>query len=190
MSPARWNDDALQVTSDTALRRKYRSLQSWYRETVLGLEPGTKGKRDVGSMLPATLGENAVANFLTEKVASYVAQRVPVVLAQGGTLDVNRVRFNMLSSMPLCFNLFGELRAHPQSAARVLAGALELPIAEITGIEVEWTPAGTHPLGDRTAFDAVIFYKDPQGTRASSAWRRSTPSPSARSPTPRRATSR
>jgi len=166
-----WNDDELAVSSDDATRRKYRALQSWYREHVLRVPPGRKGERLVGSMLPSSEGE---LNFLTDAVRSYVGPRSAVVLAAGGTLDEDRLRRNMLSSMPLCFNLFGELRAQPVAAARVLAATWELPIARLEAIEVEWTPktpidglplAGSHPLQDRTAFDAIVLYRDPDGRR-------------------------
>lgn len=159
----KWNEPQLQVESDDARRRSYRSLQSWYRETKLDLAAGSSRKRLVGSMLPKEAGNDA--NFLSPAIARYVDERVPVVQRAGGTLDPKRLRFNMLSSMPLCFNLFGELRANLPVAGRVLATALDLTIAKVTAIEVEWTPQGVHPLGDRTAFDAVVFYEDTKGRR-------------------------
>lgn len=165
MSGPRWDDESLEVDGDTGPQRRYRTLQSWYRETQLKLEPGLHGDRPVGSLLPARLGERATANFLTANVIRYVDERVPAVLAEGGTLDENRLRLNMLSSMPLCFNLFGELRAHPEAAARVLAAALELPIHRIDAIDCEWKPVGPHPLHDRTAMDARIVYRDADGAR-------------------------
>ena len=36
-----WSDPQLVVESDTSWRAKYRRLQSWYRETVLDVPPGT-----------------------------------------------------------------------------------------------------------------------------------------------------
>lgn len=169
-----WNDEQLAVSSDDATRRKYRRLQSWYRQHVLEVEPGLKSdseERKVGSMLPAGTGD---LNFLTDAVKQYVGPRVKRVLAAGGSIDEDRLRRNMLSSMPLCFNLFGELRASPEAAARVLAATFHLPIAKVEAIEVEWTPktpidpaapSEEHPLQDRTAFDAVVFYRDRQGRR-------------------------
>ena len=88
-----------------------------------------------------------------------------MVLTGGGTLDEDRLWRNLLSSMPMCFNLFGMLRAFPEAAGRVISGVTGLPIHEVEAIEVEWIPDGTHPLGDRTAFDAFVVYRDPQGRR-------------------------
>jgi hypothetical protein len=108
---------------------------------------------------------NPSLNFLTEPVAAYVEQRVPIVLAESGALDEDRLRRNLLSSMPMCFNLFGMLRAHPVCAARLLSHVTGLEIMEIEQIEVEWTPVGPHPLGDRTAFDGWLSYRRPDGQR-------------------------
>ena len=71
----------------------------------------------------------------------------------------------LLSSMPMCFNLFGMFQAFPGPASRVLSGVTGLPIHRIESIDVEWIPDGDHPLGDRTAFDAFVAYTDQQGRR-------------------------
>ena len=163
-----WNDPRLAVKTDDARRRSYRLLQSWYRETQLHVAPGRSASgRLVGSMLDV---DAAVArpdlNFLDADIAAYVDQRVPEILAAGGTVDADRLRRNLLSSQPLCFNLFGALRAAPAAAARVLADVLHLPIAEVEEITVEYAPlpARDH-LGDRTAFDALVTYRTTDGAR-------------------------
>jgi hypothetical protein len=85
------------------------------------------------------------------------------VLKSSGSLDEKRLRSNLLSSMPMCFNLFGSLRSRRAAAAAPLARAFELEIAEITMIEVEWAPPPEKHLGDRTAFDAYIEYRRTDG---------------------------
>ena len=159
-----WNDPSLRSGSDTKSRRHYRLLQSWYRETHLRLPPGAdyQGKPR-GSMLPTDAPSDA--NFLDSVISAYVEQRIPEVHRAGGTLDPNRLRRNMLSSMPLCFNLFGFLRAHRAAASRVLSTVFTLDIAQITQIEVEWAPQPEQHLGDRTAFDAFIAYQRADGAR-------------------------
>ena len=72
----------------------------------------------------------------------------------------------MLSSMPLCFSVFGHLRAHRGAAVRVLGDLLDADMAElisvqvgrrtIDGIECEWAPERREHLDDRSAFDAVV----------------------------------
>lgn len=159
-----WGSPDLQSSSDSKIRASYRLLQSWYRETHLGLAPGAdyQGKPR-GSMLPVDAPDGA--NFLHPAISTYVEQRIPEVHRAGGTLDANRVRRNMLSSMPLCFNLFGFLRAHRDAAARVLSKVFTLDIAQITHIEVEWAPPPEQHLRDRTAFDAFIEYRRADAAR-------------------------
>ena len=163
----RWNAPELQVASDTKWRAQYRALQSWYREVVLDVPPGLKSPgRLVGSMLPAEAVEvRPGLNFLTPEIAAYVDRRIPEVQAADGTIEVDRLRRNMLSSMPLCFNLFGHLRGAQRPAAEVLSSLLKLEIEEIERIEVEWAPPAAEHLGDRTAFDAFIEYRTHDGAR-------------------------
>jgi hypothetical protein len=162
-----WNAESLAVPSDDAWTAQYRRLQSWYREAVLRARPGGGGNRDaVGSMLHEDeLRARPGLNFLTPEIAAYAAARARAVREADGTLEEHRLLHNMLSSMPLCFNLFGFLRSRPKEAAVVLADALNLPIATIDEIEVEWAPPRTEHLGDRTAFDAIVFYRTPAGDR-------------------------
>ena len=162
-----WNDPSLRVTSDPPRRAIRRRLQGWWREHELGMPPGRDADGIIrNNLLPReSLRTHPMANFLAPEIAAYVQDRAPVVLAGGGTLDEDRLWRNLLSSMPMCFNLFGMLRAFPEAAGRVLAGVTGLPIHQVETIEVEWIPDGGHPLGDRTAFDAFVTYRDPQGAR-------------------------
>lgn len=159
-----WNDEALRVASDSRWRAQYRLLQSWYRETVLHEEPavGANGEL-VGSMLSKDAGA-AGRNFLSSYIAAYVEKRIPEVQQANGTIEVTRLRQNMLSSQPLCFNLFGFLRQHRAEAAALLKTALGLDIAEVETIECEWAPV--NGIGDRTAFDAFVEYRTSSGAPA------------------------
>jgi hypothetical protein len=161
-----WYDPVLQVANDGMRRARYRALQSWYRETVLGVEPGRHGSgRLVGSLLPKQRALDKL-NFLSEHVTSYAERRAGQVLKDGGTLDRDRLRRNLLSSMPLCFNLFGQLHAEKPAAARVLGAVLGLEIATIDQVLVEHAPpAAKAMLEDRTAFDAFVAYTTPTGAR-------------------------
>ena len=159
-----WNDPSLIVKSDPARRRRCRALQSWYRQHVLQLPPGEDRSGIVrASMLPESAPRSA--NFLSRETFEYVEARVPIVVAEGGTLEKDRLYRNMLSSMPLCFNIFGAFRVYPITAAQVLAECTGLDIAALVDVQVEWTPDGKHPLGDRTAFDAWVEYRNSAGER-------------------------
>jgi len=168
MKDLRWQDPRLRVRSDPARRAARRLLQGWWREVELGLAPGRDQDGSLrNNMLPAeAVARDRSLNFLSPEAASYAEKRAPVVLGEAGALDEDRLWRNLLSSMPLCFNLFGRLRADPECGARVLARATGLDVAKIEELEVEWTPAGGHPLGDRTAFDAWVSYRDSHDNRA------------------------
>lgn len=162
-----WKDPSLVVDSDTSRRARYRLLQSWYRETVLNVPAGRNAAgRLLGSMLPKEVVEREQdLNLLDPGIASYVNRRIPIVQAANGTIEVDRLRRNMLSSMPLCFNLFGYFRLHPSETSRVLRRVLKLDIGAIECIEVEWAPESALHLHDRTAFDAFIAYRRSDGGR-------------------------
>jgi hypothetical protein len=170
----KWDDASLRVSSDSAWRAQCRLLQSWYRETVLCEPPGLSKpgsdaeghpvERLVGSMLSAdAVRARPGLNFLSPEIAAYVGTRAAQVLHAGGTIEEDRLTRNMLSSMPLCFNLFGHLRDHRVDAAAVLRGLLALDIAAVERIDVEEAPPADQHLGDRTAFDAFVEYRSSDG---------------------------
>jgi hypothetical protein len=161
-----WYDPGLQVPSDPPRRASYRALQSWYRETVLGVEPGWHPSgRLLGSLLPKPRELDGL-NFLDAQIAGYAKRRAWQVQQDGGTLEVGRLRRNMLSSMPLCFNLFGKLHAERSAAAKALSAVLGLDIADIDEVLVEHAPpAAKQLLGDRTAFDAFLTYTTATGAK-------------------------
>lgn len=163
----RWDDPRLKISSDSARTARYRSLQSWYRQDRLGLPPGRdRRERVIASMLPleAVIDRPGI-NFITPEAADYATKRSGEVLASGGTLDEDRLRRNMLSSMPMCFNIFGSLRDHPElpSLLRELFG---VGIASIESVECEWAPDRILHLNDRTAFDAFVVFRNSVGHRS------------------------
>lgn len=164
----RWDDPSLAVKSDTRWRAGYRRLQSWYRENVPDVPPG-KDRRGItrANMLPCDeVAKQPGLNFLSDAIADYVHIRVKEVRVEGGTLDEDRLYRNMLSSMPLCFNLFGALREWPDAAAKALSSTLDLDIGKVFNIVVEWAPDPELHLRDRTAFDAIVRYVTGDGRPA------------------------
>jgi hypothetical protein len=159
-----WDSPDLYVSSDTKWRAKYRLLQSWYRESVIGAPPGVFRGRLQGNHLPQEwLEKHPHANFLTPEVGEYVESRVISAKAENASIEEHRLRSNLLSSMTLCFNLFGHLQAYEIDVAVPLSAALDLDIATVTRIEVEWAPNPAEHLDDKTAFDAYIEYLDSNG---------------------------
>ena len=153
------------------LKRKCRLLQAWYRvdklnETNCG--PWRKGGRPVGSTLVD--GERTGANFLSPAAFTYAREKaVEKGTNPDLTLDVYRLFNNMLSSMPMCFNLFSDFLERARSdcgtTCRVLAAMFaESPIAAIESVEVEMLPRPTERyIDDKTAFDAAVLFRDASG---------------------------
>ena len=139
-----WNDPELAVNSDPPLRRRYRLLQSWYRERVLDADHGyvhRHGTRPVGSLLGEwEVDADQALNFLGDQlVLDYVDARVPVVVAAGGTLDEHRLRHNMLSSMPMAFTLVAALRS-ADDRNEIVGQMFGVPVDAVVGAEAEWVP--------------------------------------------------
>lgn len=154
-----------QYAKDAGFQKRMRFHQSWYRAMVLktpyGYGPGRASKNEYGNMLTleaACLG----LNFLTPAIFEEVKERLQ---DPTGLVDSYRLLHNMLSSQPMCFNLFGPLKRDPELAAQLFR--IWCPdLARVTGICFEYAPgpAGNY-LDDRTAFDAFIEYERSNGGR-------------------------
>lgn len=161
-----WNSDDLAVATDSGRVRKYRAHQSWYRETALGVEPGVRhGSQDrlVGSMLRAEdVASNRRLNFINDAALAAADRRAIEVQDEGGTLETHRLFHNLLSSMPMCFNIFGAL-AGVEGSADLMRDLFDARLASIDEMVCEIVPSLVEPLGDRTAFDAMLRYRTPDG---------------------------
>lgn len=158
-----WLGGDLTVASDDGRMRRYRALQSRWRATVLGLEPGVDSAgRAIPSLLPADAPRDA--QWLTRPIADYVADRLLDAKKDHEAIEEGRLFRNLLSSQPLCFNLFGQLAASRPAAARVLSQLLRLQVDSVRGILVEHAPRGAKAvLRDRSAFDALLACDGPSG---------------------------
>jgi len=151
-----------QSPSDDPFTARMRRHQSWYRANILrvpcGVGPKPTSTTHYGDML--TLGDGAAGrNFLTPEIADVARARV----AEGvGAVEPFRLFHNMLSSQPMCFNLFGPLVRDTALAGRLLPALIPEPVAEVTRVVLEYGPEpAADYLGDRTAFDAFIEYRTP-----------------------------
>ena len=122
--------------------------------------PGPGG-HDVpnGTKLPPSALETG-ANFLSDAILAAVEDRLRQPQPHQ-TLDTTRLRGDLLSSMPMAFNLFGEAAASGAVDARsALAATFGLPAerAQRSSILFEWSPGRRDPdyTRDRTAFDVVL----------------------------------
>lgn len=78
-----------------------------------------------------------------------------------------RIFNNLLSSQPLCFNLFGELQQDLELATQVFNWLSEGRVHQVTDIEFEYAPARSDAryTADRSAFDVYVAFQTPEQGR-------------------------
>ena len=117
------------------------------------------GTRLLANSLDDEFGTTSGANFLSDAVRAAVAHRL-ANRQKGEMLSARRLYCNLLSSMPMCFNLFGQLHADAIATARVVHQWFPdlCDDGSPASIGFEWSPARSSAdyTGDRTAFDAVV----------------------------------
>ncbi len=152
--------------SDNAFTARMRFHQSWVRRHVLGLPPGPNksahGQETYGSVLRPEDGA-AGWNFVSPAVHAFAEQR----LAQDAVhIEPWRLRNNLLSSQPMCFNLFAPLALDLDLATRLLRKMPGIPQdAQVTRVELEYAPTRAEMLNDGTSFDAWVEYERADGKR-------------------------
>jgi len=160
---------ALEETDKGSFQRRARILQSMWREER-GYPMGEHRTRDrvrpLGSRLAMPWAEETLSNYLTENVREVVRQEVLDPNKSRGKLYGRPRIFNdLLSSQPMAFNIFGELKQDLPLATSVLGTMTDGRIAEVTGIEFEFSPGrgDERYTGDRSAFDVYLTYVTPSG---------------------------
>lgn len=162
--------DGLPVASDSVFQGQLRRLQSTWREER-GLPIGTHRGRPLGSRLAlprpiAELRADDLANYLTPTIQDLVHREVIGSRGQHDKLyGVPRIFDDLLSSQPLCFNLFGELAADTRAATEVAKLLWPTRVLQVTSIQFEHSPGrgDERYLGTRSAFDVYIEHTTPAG---------------------------
>jgi hypothetical protein len=107
------------------------------------------------------------ANFLNEDVRRAVKNRLENPQPHQ-TLNADRLYADLLSSMPMCFNLFGVLQADLELADRdVHTWWPDVP-GRVCAVHFEWSPGRRLPgeyLENRSAFDVAFELEMPNGGR-------------------------
>jgi len=164
-----------QNKSDNKFVAKCRSHQSTYRCEILkenyGFGPTKNSENKFGNML--INGEKTGSNFISPAAFKYATQRtLDKSINKDLTIDNYRLFNNMLSSMPMCFNLFSELRElliSDKALCSEVCKSLFKEINWISSVEyigVEFIPTPVEQYtNDKTAFDAVLIVKDENGKK-------------------------
>ena len=135
--------------------------QSWYRANILkvpfGIGPKEDSKYYFGNMLRKEDGENGL-NFLNLIIYDIANERLAL---QEGAVEPFRLLNNMLSSQPMCFNLFGMMKYDLNLASKLWNSVFPDKIKEITCINFEYAPIPKENyLNDATAFDVYFEFED------------------------------
>jgi len=150
----------------TAFKRRARLQQALWREKK-GLKEGTqplrpkdgKSSRPLGSRIKVDDSEEGKrANFLNEKIYQAVKYRVSHP-QKHQVLYTDRLYFDLLSSMPMCFNLFGSLFSDLDLADRAIHKWWPDTPGKVSAVYFEWSP-GRRLQGEyienRSAFDVAF----------------------------------
>lgn len=164
-----FSTDAAGGAAMTAFKREARYQQHlWATDQGIkqfGTHPGRKTSidEDAPRIINGTklLDDYAEAgrNFLTDAIHDVAEDRIKAPVANE-TLDAQRLRRDLLSSMPMAFNLFGEASLPENEASRLaLAELFGVPADSSSEIRFEWSPGrrDARYTRDRTAFDVALI---------------------------------
>jgi hypothetical protein len=121
------DDQVPRRPATTAFRRESRYHQAQWREAnghPIGTQPilpkpGASRVRPVGSRLPLDYARDTGANFVTDAALDAARARIAYIEPRQ-SLDHQRLWADLLSSLALSFNLFGDLAADPELADRAV----------------------------------------------------------------------
>ncbi len=154
-------------SGDTRFKAAARLLQSLWREDKgfsIGTHRTPKGRRrKLGSRLHAESikrGDNFLSLDITKLVLRESVYREP-----GAMIDEERLWSNLLSSQPLCFNLFGGLKLDADKGNRFFRQLFPDLVESVTGIYFEHSPGRGNPAftEDHSAFDVFVTCTTPDG---------------------------
>lgn len=114
----------------------------------------------LGNSLDIEFAKTTKANFLTEKIQLLVSQEILKAKKEGGLIREPRIWNNLLSSQPLCFNLFGEMHYDNKLATEFFKKLFPERVKIVKNILFEYS-AGRGKIkytGDRSAFDIFVEY--------------------------------
>lgn len=156
------------VTDDpetTAFKRRARLQQSIWRERMklaIGTQPMRPGPgescRKLGSRIKLTGAETSLANFLYDDAKMAVRNRLAAPEPHQ-TLNRDRLHCDLLSSMPMCFNLFGHGSQNIEAADRAIKVCWPDAPGKLVAVRFEWSPGRSlrgEYLENRSAFDVAF----------------------------------
>ncbi len=159
----------LEKVDKSEFQSRARLLQSIWREEQgfpIGEHKHKEKSRPLGSRLAMPWAEETLANYLTDSIKDVVRTEVlDKNQSKGKLYGKPRIFNDLLSSQPLCFNMFGELQQDLSLATKVFNELVPGGVKEVTAIEFEYSPGRGDEkyTGDRSAFDVYVAYLTPSG---------------------------
>jgi hypothetical protein len=160
---------AYESIDKSQFQRSARLLQSIWRTEkgyANGEHKSKKGIKVLGSRLPMPWAQETLATYLNDTIRDVVREEVLTPDNSRGKLYARPRIFNdLLSSQPLCFNLFAELKRDLSLATVVMSELAPGVVGSVLDIDFEWSPGKSDPrlTGDRSAFDVYVTFKSPSG---------------------------
>lgn len=140
---------------DTDFAAKARLLQSMWR--VKNNYPiNNETKSDYGNFVEIEFAKKNKVNFLTSNIKRLVTEKIVEIRNNGGLVNEPRIWNNLLSSQPLCFNLFGELHYDLNLASKYFNKLFPEQVLTVTNIDFEYSSKRSNP--DESAFDVFVEY--------------------------------
>src|SRR5580658_4691518 len=120
--------------TDNVFQRRARLMQALWRDEQ-GLAVGEHDGRKLGSRLTMPSARETLSNYLTDTIRSVVRSEVlDAKRSKGKLYKKPRIFDDLLSSQPICFNLFGELQHDLELASRALRRLTRGRIDRVTSI--------------------------------------------------------
>jgi hypothetical protein len=144
-------------SGDNVFASKARLLQSIWRT-----EKGYNDFGKYGNYLKIDFAKKSGANFLTKGIKNIVEFELANKSKKGKLIQEPRIWNNLLSSQPMAFNLFGELKLNKEVATVVFKNLYPAKkIQKITKIEFEYSPGRKSDkyTSDSSAFDVFVVYE-------------------------------
>lgn len=113
--------------------------------------------RVIGSRLEYGFAVTERRNLLSDEARAAARARLATPEPHQ-MIHTDRLWCDLLSSMPLCFNLFGPLSQNLALARQAVKAWFPDAPGEVAAVHLEWSPGRLDPafLGNRSAFDAAI----------------------------------
>lgn len=150
---------AYEKSDKSPFQRKARLLQSLWRAEK-GYDYGLFKGKPLGNTLPMPWARDTLNNYLSDTIKDVVRNEVLSNSNKGKLYGKPRIFNNLLSSQPLCFNLFAELQQDLGLASKVFRTLCPHRVNTVTKIDFEYSPGRGDPtyLGDNSAFDVYVEF--------------------------------